>query len=362
MPNTRTLSQNYEIELAVAELMNDVAADDPLLSVFPLGWCDADELIWDQPENGYGLLSLRGLNGEPNIAPVTGFRKLKMTPGYYGETVEIDETEMTKAREPGSPNNPIDLKWILGYRTEQQVSKAFNQIRYLAAQLGIFGKYYVTRPGGGAVHADSIAGFNGLVASAWHTSPTTATPINDLLGFKNTLQTGTSSRFGKDSTLFMQTAAYNDLVETTDIRTVFKIQYGNTPLGLEGLNHILAGFDLPKIQIYDEGYYLTPSDAQNRVNFQRFLPTLSAMWVGTRPKGVPCGNFLFTRNMLNQPPEGETPQYKWSKGDLERMPWAQGLATMLEFFRKPPRYELDVWFNGGIAVKYPSAIAGLTWS
>jgi hypothetical protein len=357
------LSQNYEIDLIVAEYMYDAMDGDALIELLPLAYQDADQVVWEQPENGYGLLSLRGLNGEPDVAPVTGFRRYAMSPGYYGERVVIDETEMTKARQPGTPNEAVDHEWLIGWRMQQETVKAFNQVRNIIAALLLTGKFLNRKPNGAVTHADSIAGFNSLSpATGWAASPSTATPIDDLLGWKNALQTGTSSRFGKGSKLLMQTGTLNDLFATAQIRTLFKIEYGNTPLGLDGVNAILAGFELPQIEVYDEGYYPDVASAAARTNFVRFLPAKSIIWAGVRPKGQTLGQFYFTRNLINRPPVGEVMDSREQAADLERMPWAEGIYTLLEYHRMPPKYVVDIGFNGGPAIRYPSAVAGITYS
>lgn len=363
MADVFNLSQNYEIDLIVAEYMADVMDGDPLLELLPLAYQDTDQVVWEQPENGYGLLSLRGLNGEPDVAPVTGFRRYAMAPGYYGERVVIDETEMTRARQPGTPNEAVDHEWLIGWRMQQETVKAFNQVRNIIANLLLYGKFLNRKANGAITHADSIAGYNSLSpAAGWAASPSTATPVDDLLGWKNTLQTGTSSRFGKESRLLMQTATLNDLFATTQLRTLFKIEYGNTPLGLDGVNTILAGFELPQIVVYDEGYFPTAADAANRTNFQRFLPPKAVIWAGARPRGQTLGQFYFTRNLVNRPPVGTAPDAPERAADTDRLPWAEGLYTLLEYHRMPPKYVIDIGFNGGPAIRYPSAVAGITYS
>ena len=66
MPATvNTLAQNYDIDLILPDLMTDEMADtpggDPLLDKYPLVYEDFDLIKYNQWENGYGLLGLRGL-------------------------------------------------------------------------------------------------------------------------------------------------------------------------------------------------------------------------------------------------------------------------------------------------------------
>ncbi len=360
MANSYNLSDNYALDLISAEYLQDpVAASDPLLKLLPMQFKDTAKVKWDQPENGYGLLSARGLNSKPDITGVAGFKEYSMDPGYYGEQTIIDEKQMTVQREPGTIADPIEMDYLISNSVKQLTRRLLDRVRYIIGLLFYSGKFFVQNNEGSVVHTDAIENFNLLTPSTPWSSASSAVPIDDMLGWQYTLQTGTSSVFDESTTILMSDLTINDLLATTQIRNVFKLQYGSSPLGLKGMNDILNGFGLPSIQRYNEGYYPTQADGIAHTNFTRFLPYKKIIWAGKRPEGVPIGNFLLTRNMINKAPVGGAPDLSYdnsnAKGGL-----AEGIYTLLKYVHEVPvRMELDIGFNGGPAVRYPSSIAGI---
>jgi hypothetical protein len=372
MPATvNQLAQNFDIDLILPDLMTDeMAGDDggdPLLDAYPLQYEDFDLIKWNQWENGYGLLGLRGLGGEPDVVQLPGKRENTVAPGYYGERAVLDETEMTKDREAGSANLPADPEERLGIMTQYQSEKAVNRFRKTLSDFLLTGRFTNRSASGSVLHSDVIENYrtfspagSGGTGPGWAADPAGAKPIDDLLFWQNQLQLGTSSGFGKTSKLVCQQSVVNDLFATTQIRSVFKIEYGNTPLGLEGLNKILIGYGLPTIVVYNAGYYNTLADAVNRTSagFTRIMPTKSLIWLGTRPKGQKLGKFALTRNIpLALQKSSDLMENRSSEA------FAKGIGIQLFMNNRLPfRYELDVWFNGGPVALFGSASAGLSYT
>ncbi|WP_439627494.1 hypothetical protein [Gemmata sp.] len=372
MPATvSTLAQNYDIDLILPDLMVDEMeaeqGGDPLLEALPPTYDDFDAIRWNQYENGYGLLGLRGLGGEPDVVQVPGFREYTVAPGYYGERAVLDETEMTKDRRAGTANLPADPEERLAIMTAYQADKGVARLRKTASDFLLTGKFRNTDAAGKVIHADQIenyrtfaTGGSGLGAG-WAADPTNAKPLNDLKYVQNQLQIGTSSRFGPDSKILCQDGVIVDLLATTQIQSVYKSKFGSTPLGMEGVNELLVGMGLPKLVPYNYGYFNTLDDAVNRTtaNFTRIMPAKSMIWLGTRPKGQKIGRWALTRNVpLNL--------LKGNQGMVENRSakaWATGIGISLYLHNRLPfRYELDVWFNGGPVLEYGTAAAGFTYT
>jgi Phage major capsid protein E len=366
MPQNFNLSQNFEIDLITAEQLLIESGKDPMLALLPSKSIDSSIIKWDQPENGYGLLSERGRNGEPDVTKVSGFREYSMEPGYYGERTLIDENMQLLQREYGTPNEPISLDFLVNNAVMQLSSRLVQRIRFIVAQLLTQGKFFVLSRGNALKHADSIAGFNLLTpAVSWKTAAT-ATPLDDLLMWQNILQTGTSSKFGTESQLLMSDQSVNDVFATSQIRDKFRLTYGSSIMGLDGdqgVNRLLNAFGLPKIVRYNEGYY--PSEAlaiaRGFNNFTKFLPQGQIIWAGTRPEGIPIGSFFFTRNLVNEDPE-MGPDWRLDNTDVKNGLTPNVYTTLFRSPKPPVNYELDVGFNGGPAVRYPSAVAGIAYS
>jgi hypothetical protein len=367
--DTFTLAQNYDIDIILPDLMYDEmdlgGGKDPLLELLPLEYEDADMIKWNQWENGYGPLGLRGLGGTPDVTQVPGYREYLVSPGYYGERAVLDEVEMTKNRQPGTPNLPADPKERLGIMTQYQAAKSVSRFRQTIADFLLTGTFANKDGAGRMVHTDTIENYQTFSpAVGWAADPVNATPISDLLDWQNALQKGTSSRFGPDSTLLCQDAVVNDLFKTAQIQSAYKNKFGASFIGLEGVNELFVGFGLPKIQRYNEGYFLTLEDAVNRTkaNFYRVLPEKKLVWVGTRPKGQKLGRFALTRNVPLNLLKGDAGAPLKSRR-VEEYQWAEGLGVSLFLHdRLPFRYELDVWFNGGPVVHFGSAAAGIGYT
>lgn len=372
MPDTIDIGQNYALSLFGPDKLARIAKDDWLIGLAPPQGTDFNTVRWEMPENGYGLLSLRGPNGQPAVTGVAGFRTMTMSPGYYGEKVLITEKEMNESREFGTPNEPMDIEKRIGYIQESILKRAFDRMRVILSQLFRTGAFLVSDDKGAISHADTLDGYASrnvfTPAISWGTSPSTAKPIDDLQGWQAQLQLGTDSVFDENSEIAASTPTINDILQTAQIRNQIKLDYGNVAVGLPKLNEILKNAGLPAIVRYDEDYYLTKSDAVARTNAQRFLPAGSLIWKGKRKDGVPAANFQLTRSATKNPPAGVAQNsngYEWTPpgGELSMAEeFRKALYTIIQFKLVPAEYQIDIGFNGGPAVVYPSAYAGISYT
>lgn len=377
MPDSYTLTQNYGIDLILPELMFDEMSDsDSLIDLLPLTYEDYDLIKWNQHENGYGLLSLRGLGGEPGIAGVPGIREYAVAPGYYGERAILDEVEMTKSRDAGTPNLPADPAERIAIITQYQATKSVTRIRQTIADILLTGQFTNRDQQGRVIHSDKIENYRTFTIAGgtlsvtgaqlgpgWASDPVNATPLDDLAAIQNELHLGTSSRFGRDSKIFCQTSVINDFLATKQVRDSYRSEYGASFIGLEGANKLMAGRGLPTFEVFDEGYYTDLASSVNRTlaNFTRILPVKKMIWAGTRPRGQKLGKFVFTRNQGNSPPAGYPAPPKNPLSDKYK--WAEGLYIRCEYIHRMPfRFELDVGFNGGPRIDFGSAAAGISYA
>ena len=375
MPESQNLTQNYQMDVVLPDMMwEDMdQTNDPLLSALPIVHEKEDLLIWDQYENGYGLLSLRGLGGQPDIVVPPGMRKYAVAPGYYGERAILEETEMTKSREPGTPNLPADPADRISIMTQYQAEKSVNRIRQTIADFLRTGKFTNRSISGAKLHADAIENYTTIVIAAT-TMPKTglitgpawsdaanAKPLDDMQKIKLELEFGTSSRFGRDAEILCNPDVIVQLLGTAQVQQVYKDRFGASIAGPDHLNTLVQGFGLPKLTSYDRGYFPTLADGVNRSNFTRIMPTKSMIWLGTRPKNQKLGKFVLTRNMGIDAPKG-VPDSPYKTGSAGKYQWADGIYVLLEYYAKMPfRYELDVGMNGGPVVHFGSAAAGVSY-
>lgn len=369
-----TLAQNYDIDLILPDLMyeggaNNPTAGDPLLDIAPFKYEDKELVFWEQLENGFGLASLRGLGNAPNVSTVPGARKYGVAPGYYGDRYIYDETEMTRSRELGTPNEPVSIEERLGKQIIPfAAGKFLNRVRQTLSDMFLTGTFRNVGANGAVVHSDKIENYrtfsplnDGNTGPGWAADPANATPINDLQYWQAQLELGTDSEFGPDSKLLFNPTVLVDLFKTTQFKTQYRNNYGAT-VTPDGLQQFATQFGLPKFEVYKKNYYATEAAAKARSGATRIIPNKSLIWVGTRPMGQQIAQFVLTRNMPLAMLEGgaQAPLKSRKIGDF---PWAEGLGIALKVKDELPwEFQLDVWFNGGIRVNYGSAVAGLTYS
>lgn len=381
MADSLNLTQNSNIEVIFPEMlwdeMNDTG-EDPLLAALPPTHVKEDMILWEQYENGYGLLSYRGLGGEPDVTAAPGIRRYAVSPGYLGERCRLDEVEMTKSRDPGTPNLPAKPSERISIMMNYQAAKTVNRLCQIIADFLRTGTFTNRSSTGAIVHTDQIENYTAITSMpgavlpktgkvlgpSWSADPGNARPLTDLDYTKIELELGTSSQFGPDSTMVSNPLVLADMLNTNQVQQVYKLQYGQTPSSSEDVNKLLQSRGLPKFTPYRRGYFPTIADGVARTNFTRLLPSGGMIWLGTRPKGQKLGKFVLTRNLGVDPPSGASAEspYKASQPTAEGMRWMEGIAVLLEYYPKMPRrYELDIDLNGGPVVHFGSAAAGLTY-
>lgn len=369
MPETLNFGQNFDIDLYPPDKIEREVDSDPLLKLAPLAYRDTSKVVFDIMDAGYGQLPLRGIEGEPETMTSPGYTQKVVTPGYYGGTTVVNEKEMTEGREYGTPNDPLNVKkramWILKNQTES----ALYRMRFVLSAFFRTGTFLVTHDSGKVSHGDIMEGYasrNVFSPSiGWALDPANADPIADLLDWKATLQTGVGAAFDERSTLLARDKTLNDLFNTTVIREKFRMDYGNTPIGLKGVNEILKGYNLPSLTEYNEGRYRTRAAARDkdRTQFDFVIPHGSLIWGGHREDGVQAANFMLTRNLVKDPPDvggRNNPDYTATNPHATQA-WARGIYTLVEWRQMPPQLLTTLGFNGGPAVPYPSTFAGISY-
>jgi hypothetical protein len=381
-----TLTQNMVAESAalLPELVNGFLTDedggtDPFVQAFPLADRDVWKVQWDQRQSAYGLAPQGQLDVPPALMTMPGIRVYDVEPGVYRFYTEINESELTKTREPGTISEPLNvanrLSDVMSYMGEMTA----NRIKKIYADLGVNGFFNNLSPDG-IQHTYKINGYQRISMSAWAGAPTTATPIDDLRVAANTLNRGTSSRFGSKSKLLMTDEAITTLLATTQVRSTFKSTYGASflapfdnasrngpqpPLnGDQSLNKLFIGMGLPEIVPWNAGYYPLLSDVQNRTktNYTKFLGNTSAVWLGYRPGNQPLGQFTFARHAGHL--MGPKADYDiQSVSPNAKSAFGSNLYVAVHVRnRQPHGYDFEMGFNCTPEVWYEDALAAVYWS
>jgi hypothetical protein len=305
------------------------------LKLFPRRSVNSHLLTWEQKDNFQGLAQVRGLNGEPPKVKRVGIKQYQMVPGVYGEFVEIQEDELTARRQFGSFTDPIDLSDLVGEADIQLQVRELDRIEWIVWTLLTTGTFAVSNLSGSVTHTDSYTTQSFTAGVAWATFAT-ATPLANFRSVQ-LLSRGYSNNFGGAATAYMNRTTFNNMISNTNNADLAGRRVSGllTVLNLEEVNKVLAGEDLPQIQIYDQGYY------DETGTFQLFIPNAKVVVVGARPNGAPVGEYLFTRNVNN--------------AGLAPGPYRL-IEDSLEMNRPPRKLAVHRGHNGGIALYFPSAV------
>ncbi|AMV24582.1 hypothetical protein VT84_09315 [Gemmata sp. SH-PL17] len=368
-----TLTQNFQEAIGI--LMADYARraaksrGDAILSAFPFSYVDSAKVYWDQWETNFGLTPLRGMGAKPDVVQFNGWKRYFADPAYFGQTTLLEEGEITAGVEPGTLGDPINVANRLGIYMTDTATMILNRARKSAADLWATGKIDITDTRGRRFQyqVDNYAGQIKVPGTAWKSSNTTATPIQDALGWKAALQKGTDSRFGRGSKWLMNSNTLTDFFSITQIISTYKLDYGGSILGLAKYNAEIAGqsgddgFVLPQIEIYDEGYYPTAADAIAKTNWTYFVPNQTILWQGTRPEGQQRAQWQLTRHAgLVEQGKGGFDEVSIGGDDADI---GKGLYVRCHYNNKQPHgYELESGWNGLPVMFFPSAFAVITYT
>jgi hypothetical protein len=324
------------IEIAQAKIPR-LVADRPIFQLLPMETADEYVLEWEQEDNFIGLQQLRGLDGAPQHVAAIGGKRYRMDPGVYGEFARITEREMTTRRQYGSFGAAIDIQDLVMRRQDQLLLRRLDRIEYIGWKV-LQGTFSVSGgPGDAIVHTDtySVQTFDAVADSAAWSVPIDAKPLQAFRKVK-LLARGYSVNFGAGAQAFMNQATFNELIANTNDADLYGKRTAGlaTVLTLAEVNQVLMGEDLPKIVIYDEGYYDDSSA------WQLFVPNDKVIIVGKRPAGQVIGAYRMVRN-ANNPDAAPGPYMK---------------VVDLGETQVPRVIDVHDGHNGGPVVFYPSAI------
>lgn len=342
MPDTFMFPSNKELLEIQKDLLPDLDPNDALLSLFPYRYTGKNRVIWEQEDNDFGLMEIRGLDGKPGLVQKLGFNQFQMNPGYYGSVYQISEQELTEARQIGTFGDKVDLDDLVARRMRTLMIQRLNRMRQTISDFCRLGVFTNARADGTSVHTDIFSLTSRTPGTAWGTTAT-ATPLADLRTWKASAERNTSSRFGKGSKLIANTVSINRLLNNKNASDLFgvRMEVGQTINTLDSLNKLLAANDLPELVEYNKTYQTGPRD---RTAYTMVIPDNYYIWVGERPNGQRLGEFHGTLNANSASDQDEGIYSKVvDKGELE----------------VPRCIEVHHGFNGGIAIYYPTALQAI---
>ena len=329
---------SYELMMIEREKIPRLTQNRPIFEILPLKNVDSAILVWEQLANITGIQQVRGLNGAPLSVNALGGTQKYGQPGVYGEFRTVDEAQLTLRRQWGSVQKPVDISDLVMENQDQLLERRLNRIEKNGWDLLNTGTFTATGKVGQILHTDTFP-TQGVTANVPWATVATATPLADLRAAQ-LLARGHSVNFGRQAKLYMNQGTFNSFISNTNANDLgSKRTYGLASItGLDDVNRILTGDNLPNIVIYDEGWI---NDAGV---FHLYIPDNTAVLVGVRQTGVPIGNYQFTRNANN--PDMAPGPYMRVIDNLER--------------ELPRKIEIHDGHNGGPVLLFPAAIVQMT--
>lgn len=291
--------ENAELIEIAQEKMPRLQADRPIFAsdLMPIETQDAARLIWEQMDSFAGLQGIRGINGNPGMVRAVGLNRYEADPGFYGESMEIDEVELMTRRTPGTFGQPIKIDDLVLQRQDHLLLRQLDRQEQICWAVLTTGTYSVAK-GGSVLATDSFTLQDFTPVVPWSTVAT-ATPFQDFKTVK-LKHRGYSVSFGADAKAYMNAKTYNVLSLNTNSADI----YGRRTAGLGTINSLpqinalLQNDDLPQIIVYDQGYRTVAEDNYTWT-FTPFIPDGVVVVVGKRPAGQRVGAYRMVRNVNN---------------------------------------------------------------
>jgi len=212
----------------------------------------------------------------------------RFSPLFFKETDLLKESDMLMPRMAGTLSGAIDLSSEIA-----RIARARADRNYLRVESTIWqtlkGKLEINENGVRVDEEYPVQTQNALVD--WDEFDT-ATPLRDFNAMKLKYR-GTGASFQGAEAYINQTTA-NWLLQNNnpdDLKGYQNKDFLNLTFTIEKVNEILIGRGLPKLVVYDEGYY------DSAGNFQLFLADGEVIVVGKRPAGQKIGDWIMTPSL-----------------------------------------------------------------
>lgn len=307
-------------------------------TLMPMREVNSAMVEWTQSDNYIGLQNVRGIGGEPTRVKRVGSKRYRMTPGYYGEFIQLDEKELTERANNADYTGVVDINDLVMDAQDQLLARRLDRVELIIWTLLTTGTFAIADGQGQILHTDSYTFQSFSAVVPWATSAT-ATPLADLRAVQ-LLSRGKGVSFGSNAMAIMNRTTYNQMIantNNTDLSRRFNT-IATSVSSLEAVNTVVTAEGLPNLVIYDETYFDSAGATQ------LFVPNNKVIVVGARPAGQTIGEYQMTRNINNNPPGPGAYMKVFDRGE----------ETV------PRSIDVHDGHNGGPAIFFPSAIVVMT--
>lgn len=309
------------------------------LKLLPIKERNESFLVYERPRVKRGVQGARGVNGPTSPARLPGFDSFRVEPGRFGDHYLITEKELEERRAVGDWNKFDDTGEQTALATDLLMQRYYDRVELNNFTMLLTGLLTVSAFGGQEVYRDAYP-IQKYTAGTLFSDPANSTPLKFLRETLVTLETGVSVDF-RGGSMIMSRNTLNLILQNTNSADLGgrRFEVGQTLNSLAELNDILLSNDLPKVELYDEGYFPEPEGTA----FTKFLPIGKIVLQGKRTDGEAIGEYRQTRaaqNTNNAP--------------------GMWMAVRDERNRAPARVIIETGHNGGPVLYYPEATVCLT--
>ncbi len=337
MPITYAYPTAGEFKDIEREKIADLTMSDPAFKHFPIRERNTTRVTWRMKDNVTGVQQIRGVNGEPPRVVPLGESFFSSQAGYYGEYIPIDEDQLTNRTDVvmGAAGLPMPTDDMIDEAQEQLLGRRLDRIKNTVWDLMVQGSFVVRDIKGAILHAESYTQII-YSGSDWSTAAS-STPLADFRAL-NLLGRGTSANFGGGAIGYVNQVTANRLMANTNAADLGgkRTTGGGTITSLNGWNTILEGEGLPRVVVYEGGYFTEAGVWTLRI------PDDVVVVVGTRPDTNAPGEYQMVVNANNP----------------NRAPGAYTIVKDSADGPHPVPREIHVHdgHNGGPALVYPGMI------
>lgn len=285
-----------------------------LLKIFPLTKMDRTQLVYERRQLNTGLQGATGIDGRPTPVKKPGIDVFKTDPGYYADSYQITATELINLRDIGKWNDFENYGEQSARGMDRLTQRFLDRCESSIASIMMTGKFAVGDVRG-AVKYQEIFNVQQFTPGTLFSDLSNSTPLNYIRSLIPTLELLVSVSFMKGFMLMSRPTA-NLILNNQNAADLNgrRLAYGQTVNNLDDFNDLMASNDLPKIRVYDEGYYSDPPGSTPTKN--RFLTNGKIVLVGVRNDGEQLGEYHLTRAPQNENSKpGEWYQVKDKRND-----------------------------------------------
>lgn len=302
--STYTYMTNAELSLIAQEKSAMLQMNDPIFAHYPEVIKNVDTVIWEQRDNYKGLQAIRGIGGQFVRVKKTAVNRFALTPAYYGEFEEMDETDLTRLRSPGTFGDAMPVDDLVTAIQDKLLSREIDRRRAILWLLSTYGAISIVDEFGAILYADSYTPQTFTAATPWGTFAT-STPLADLRAIP-ILQRGKGVRFDGSATIWVNRLTLNNLMSNSNPADLGKklVNSGQSVNDISDINKIFLANDLPQVAVWDDGYLTEVTITLGGVtynpnDFVPFIPNGKGVLFGKRVDGSTIGVYEMTRNANN---------------------------------------------------------------